>query len=75
MLIKLLHHNGSSLLHIDEKVLREWNVDRDAVFEVKAEGRRLIIEPVSADREDEQLEALMERIERDYDPMFKRLAE
>jgi len=75
MLIKLLHHNGSSLLHIDEKVLREWKVDRDAVFEVKTEGQRLIIEPVSVDREDEQLERLMDKIERDYDAMFKRLAE
>lgn len=75
MLIKLLHHNGSSLLPIDETLLRQWKVDRDAVFEVKTEGQRLIIEPVSADLEDEQLEKLMDKIERDYDAMFKRLAE
>jgi hypothetical protein len=75
MLIKLLHHNGSSLLPIDETLLREWKVDRDAVFEVKTEGQRLIIEPVSAERADEQLEKVMDKIERDYDLMFKRLAE
>ena len=75
MLIKLLHHNGTSLLPLDEKLLREWQVDRDSVFEIRTEGRRLVIEPVAAGREDEQLEQLMEKIERDYDAMFKRLAE
>lgn len=75
MLIKLVHRNGVWFLLIKEELLASWSVNPAGLFDVTTDGQHLILAPVASDREGEHDERLMDQTERDYDSMFRRLAQ
>ena len=74
MRVKLHRHDGHFYLPLDASSVAAMGANADTLFDVSVEGDRLIVSPVDAAQAQEE-ERLMNKIERNYDSMFRRLAD
>jgi antitoxin component of MazEF toxin-antitoxin module len=75
MLKKLIQHGNSSALVIDKPIMEMLNITKETTFELSTDGKNLIFSPqIKADQENNIMESL-ERINRKYGKVLKRLGE
>ena len=74
MVKTLTRHGNSYALIIDKPVLDLLKIDADTPLEVTTDGKTLTITPVADPARRKKFEAGMERINKRYAKLFKRLA-
>ena len=75
MIKKLTRHGNSLALVVDRPVLDLLKIDADTPLEISTDGNLLIISPVRDAKRRKKLEAALEKTNRKYGRMLKRLAE
>lgn len=66
---------GNSLgLVIEKPILELLNITKDTPLEMTTDGHRLILEPLRESRQ-EQVQAAAERVLREHDETFRKLAQ
>ena len=73
---KKLTKTGNSLaLVLDKPLLESLGIDADTPLEISTDGEVLIISPVREKRRTAKLRSIVEKMDREYAGVFKRLAE
>ncbi|MGD0770735.1 MAG: AbrB/MazE/SpoVT family DNA-binding domain-containing protein [Tepidisphaeraceae bacterium] len=76
MKLKHLTRQGNSLaIIIDRPILDMLDINEKTPLKLTAEGRKIILEPVSAEEIDRRFKAAAGKIEKRFGRMFKRLAQ
>ena len=75
MIKKLTRHGNSLALVVDRPVLDLLKIDADTPLEISTDGNLLIISPVRDAKRRKKLEAALEKTNRKYGRMLKRLTE
>lgn len=75
MLKKLTKHGNSLALLIDKGVLDILNITSDTLLNVSTDGQVLVITPVSEKDRPEKFASALDKVNRRYSPVFKKLAE
>ena len=70
----LTKHGNSLALVIDRSVLNLLNIDSDTPLDVSTDGKVLILAPVRDVKRRKRFEAALEKANRRYGRMLKRLA-
>jgi antitoxin MazE len=75
MIKKLTKHGNSYALVIDKPVLDLLQIDPDAPLEITTDGQTLTVAPVRDPRRVARFEAALEKANRKYGRVLKKLAE
>lgn len=75
MVKKLTKHGNSLALVIDKPVLELLKITADTPLEVRTDGRALIIEPVVDAARQKKIKNALEKTNRRYGRVLKKLAE
>lgn len=73
MIKKLTKHGDSWALVLDQPVLDELDIDSQTALEISTSGQSLIVTPINTPIE--ELQSIVEEIERKHAKALKRLAE
>ncbi|HTW94262.1 MAG TPA: hypothetical protein VMD30_05695 [Tepidisphaeraceae bacterium] len=75
MKIKHLTRQGNSLaIIIDRPILDMLNITEQTPLNLKTDGRKIVLEPISQEEIDRRFKAASRKVEKRFGPMFKRLA-
>ncbi|HEY3054217.1 MAG TPA: AbrB/MazE/SpoVT family DNA-binding domain-containing protein [Thermoanaerobaculia bacterium] len=75
-MIKRLTKTGNSLaLVLDKRLLEQLGIDEETSLELSANGDVLVVTPVRNRTRQRKLKKALEEMDRDYEGVFKRLAE
>lgn len=75
-MVKHLTKTGNSLaLVLDRPLLEATRIDADTPLEVSTDGDVIVISPLRDGKRREKFEAAVEKIDRKYSGVFRRLAE
>jgi len=75
MIKKLTKHGNSLALVLDRGVLDLLEIDADTPLNIKTDGKCLIVTPVQTPARRKKLQAALEKVNRQYGPALKKLAE
>ncbi|MBS2004985.1 MAG: hypothetical protein U0103_12745 [Candidatus Obscuribacterales bacterium] len=76
MLKKFIKHGNSHALVIDKAVLEILRIDPATTdVEITTDGNALIITPVRSKKKQKELKETLAKLDKQYAPVFKRLAE
>lgn len=75
MIKKLTKHGNSLALVIDKGILDLLNIDADTPLSVNTDGANLVISKATEEKLRKRMDAAMEKGNRKYARMFKRLAD
>jgi antitoxin component of MazEF toxin-antitoxin module len=76
MKIKHLTRQGNSLaIIIDRPILDMLDINEKTPLKLNVDGRKIVLEPVSAEEVDRRFKTAADKVERKFGRMFKRLAE
>jgi len=76
MKLKHLTRQGNSLaIIIDRPILDMLDINEKTPLKLTAEGRKIILEPVSEEELEQRFSAAADKVEKRFGRMFKRLAE
>lgn len=70
----LTQHGNSLALVIEKPILELLKIDAQTLLEISTDGRKLIIEPRSPERE-KKFRASLEKMSKRYEKTMRRLAE
>jgi len=67
---------GNSLgLILDKPLLDILNISKDTALDIKTDGQRLVIEPISNDDRSERIRMLTRKVIKSHEKTFRKLAE
>jgi antitoxin component of MazEF toxin-antitoxin module len=72
---KLTKHGNSLALVIDKGILELLNIDADTPISMTTDGKHLVIARATDEKIRKRLEAVLEKGNKKYGRMFKRLAD
>lgn len=75
MIKKLTKHGNSLALVIDRGVLDLLNIDADTPLNIRTDGKCLIVTPERDAARQKKFRAALEKVNRQYGPALKKLAE
>lgn len=74
MIKTLTRHGNSRALVIDKGILELLNITDDTLLEIRTDGRRLIVEPVTEPSHNEKVRQALDWTNEKYDAALKKLA-
>ncbi len=75
MIKKLTKHGNSLALVIDRGVLELLNIDAETPLNIKTDGKCLIVMPAQDAARQKKFRAALAKVNRQYGPALKKLAE
>lgn len=72
---KLTKHGNSVAVVIDQPILEMMGLEAGSEVDFSTDGKVLIMSPVDNPKRRRKFEAALEKIDKKYDKLFKRLAE
>ena len=75
MVKKLTKHGNSLALVLDRGVLDLLEIDADTPLNIKTDGKRLIVTPARTPARQKKFQAALAKVNRQYGPALKKLAE
>ncbi len=75
MVKKLIQHGNSAALVIDKPIMQLLDISMDTAFEVTTDGRNIILSPQSESSQERDILASLEKINRKYGQVLKKLGE
>ncbi|MDR1804432.1 MAG: AbrB/MazE/SpoVT family DNA-binding domain-containing protein [Treponema sp.] len=75
MVKKLIKHGNSAALVIDKPIMEILNITNETTFEVSTDGRNLILSPQTEYAQEKDILQSLEKINKKYGEVLKRLGE
>jgi len=75
MVKKLIQHGNSAALIIDKPIMEMLNITNETTFEVSTDGRNLILSPQVENTQESDILSSLEKINKKYGSVLKRLGE
>jgi len=75
MIKKLIQHGNSAALVIDKPIMDILNITNETTFELTTDGRNLILSPQTEYTQEKDVLLSLEKINKKYGPVLKRLGE
>ena len=75
MVKKLIRHGNSAALVIDKPIMEILNITSETTFELTTDGRNLILSPQTEYNQEKDILSSLERINKKYGAVLKRLGE
>jgi antitoxin component of MazEF toxin-antitoxin module len=75
MVKKLIQHGNSVALVIDKPIMEILNITNETTFEISTDGRNLILSPQTEYNQEKDILSSLERINKKYGSVLKRLGE
>ena len=75
MVKKLIRHGNSVALVIDKPIMEILNITDETTFELSTDGRNLILSPQTEYTQEKDILNSLERINKKYGAVLKRLGE
>jgi hypothetical protein len=72
---KLVRHGDGFALIIDQEILDKLEIDAETPLDISTTDQTLVVTPRRNDNRKAAFEATIEEMDREYGPVFKRLAE
>ena len=75
MVKKLIRHGNSAALIIDKPIMEILNITEETTFELTTDGRNLILSPQTEYTQEKDILNSLEKINKKYGSVLKRLGE
>ena len=75
MVKKLTKHGNSLALVLDRGILDLLEIDADTSLNIKTDGKCLIVTPAQTPAREKKFQAALAKVNRQYGPALKKLAE
>jgi len=75
MVKKLIQHGNSAALVIDKPILEMLNITNETIFEISTDGKNLILSPQTDKNQEKDILQSLEKINKKYGRVLKRLGE
>jgi antitoxin component of MazEF toxin-antitoxin module len=75
MVKKLIQHGNSAALVIDKPIMEMLNITNNTVFEITTDGKNLILSPQTGKDQNINILQSLEKINKKYGSVLKRLGE
>jgi len=75
MLKRLIRHGNSSALVIDKPIMEMLNITSETIFELSTDGKNLILSPQSENTQEKNIMKSLEKINKKYGNVLKKLGE
>ena len=75
MVKKLIQHGNSAALVIDKPIMEMLNITSETIFELSTDGKNLILSPKTENNQKTDILHSLEKINKKYGKVLKRLAE
>jgi len=75
MVKKLIQHGNSAALVIDKPIMEMLKITNKTTFELSTDGRNLILSPQNGHTQEKDILNSLEKINKKYGSVLKRLAE
>lgn len=75
MIKKLIKHGNSAALVIDKPIMEILNITNETTFEISTDGKNLILSPQVEHTQEKDILSSLEKINKKYGPVLKRLGE
>jgi len=75
MIKKLIQHGNSAALVIDKPIMEMLNITHETTFEISTDGRNLILSPQTEHTQERNILDSLEKINKKYGAVLKRLGE
>jgi len=75
MVKKLIQHGNSAALVIDKPIMEILNITSETTFELSTDGRNLILSPQTEYTQERNILISLEKINKKYGTVLKRLGE
>jgi antitoxin component of MazEF toxin-antitoxin module len=75
MVKKLIRHGNSAALVIDKPIMEILNITNETTFELTTDGRNLILSPQTEYTQEKDILNSLEKINKKYGVVLKRLGE
>jgi antitoxin component of MazEF toxin-antitoxin module len=75
MVKRLIQHGNSVALVIDEPIMEILNITNETTFELSTDGRNLILSPQVEYTQEKDILNSLEKINKKYETVLKRLGE
>jgi antitoxin component of MazEF toxin-antitoxin module len=75
MVKKLIQHGNSAALVIDKPIMEMLNITNETTFELSTDGRNLILSPQTEYTQEKDILNSLEKINKKYGSVLKRLGE
>jgi len=75
MVKKLIQHGNSAALVIDKPIMEMLKISNDTFFELSTDGRNIILSPQTAHNQQYDVIQSLEKINKKYGKILKRLGE
>jgi len=72
---KLIQHGNSAALVIDKPIMELLHITNETIFEVSTDGKNLILSPQTAAHQEADILRSLEKINKKYGAVLKRLGE
>jgi antitoxin component of MazEF toxin-antitoxin module len=73
--VRLVPYEDSIALVLDKEMLDELNINEETQLQAVTDGHSLTITPVRDETRRKQIQGILEELDQEYGPVFKRLAE
>jgi len=75
MVKKLIRHGNSAALVIDKPIMEILNITNETTFELSTDGKNLILSPQTEHTQEKDILNSLEKINKKYRAVLKRLGE
>jgi len=75
MVKRLIQHGNSVALVIDKPIMELLNISNDTSFEISTDGKNLILSPQNGQNQQQDILNSLEKINKKYGKVLKRLGE
>ena len=75
MVKKLIQHGNSAAIVIDKPIMEMLNITNETTFELSTDGKNIILSPQVNHAQERNIIASLEKINKKYGPVLKRLGE
>jgi len=75
MVKKLIQHGNSAALIIDKPIMEMLNITNDTTFQLSTDGKNLILSPQVENHQEKSIIQSLEKINKKYGKVLKRLGE
>jgi antitoxin component of MazEF toxin-antitoxin module len=75
MVKRLIQHGNSAALVIDKPIMEILNITNETAFELSTDGKNLILSPQVEHGQDRDIMVSLEKINKKYGSVLKRLGE
>jgi antitoxin component of MazEF toxin-antitoxin module len=75
MLKKLMQHGNNAVLVIDKPIMEMLHITNETSFELTTDGKNIILSPLNTINQKNNILESLEKINREYGNILKRLSE